>query len=271
MDPFKQQIQQRLIASVIVDKCSNCESIIFRDAWCTQERILRFTTPFFRELLEYKEGNTGHWKTGDRVMYEVSNGPDSFIVNCILCDIPAIYSLGSTEDMIKSICSAEALPDGHLYVLKSWDLTRKTEDINDLFRAFDNLLDIDIPSFEDELKMKLDEKENEGQEFKEGTPTSVKLNRYERNQKARAACLAAHGTACVVCGMDFGKVFGPEFAGKIEVHHIVPISEIGKEYVVDPEKDLVPVCPNCHMALHSKKDGVFTVDELKEIMKKRGN
>lgn len=41
--------------------------------------------------------------------------------------------------------------------------------------------------------------------------------------------------------------------GIIEVHHIVPISQIGKEYEVDPINDLVPLCPNCHTALHSKK------------------
>ena len=56
-----------------------------------------------------------------------------------------------------------------------------------------------------------------------------------------------------------------EFSGKIEVHHIKPISEIGEECVVDPVRDLVPVCPNCHMMLHSKKDGVFTVEELKKL------
>jgi len=75
--------------------------------------------------------------------------------------------------------------------------------------------------------------------------------------------LAANGTACAVCGIDFAKEYGPEFAGKIEVHHIVPISEIGETYVIDPVKDLVPVCPNCHTALHSKKDGVYSIEELK--------
>ena len=52
--------------------------------------------------------------------------------------------------------------------------------------------------------------------------------------------------------------------------HIVPLSEIGEEYVVDPIRDLVPVCPNCHMALHSKKDGVYTVEELRAIRQSAG-
>ena len=74
------------------------------------------------------------------------------------------------------------------------------------------------------------------------------------------------GLGGLICGIDFGKTYGPEFAGKIEVHHLVPISEIGEEYVVDPVRDLIPVCPNCHTALHSKEGGVYTPDELRRIL-----
>jgi 5-methylcytosine-specific restriction protein A len=34
------------------------------------------------------------------------------------------------------------------------------------------------------------------------------------------------------------------------VHHLRPLAEIGAEYVLDPEVDLRPVCPNCHAMLH---------------------
>ncbi|WP_442871566.1 hypothetical protein [Aminipila sp.] len=47
------------------------------------------------------------------------------------------------------------------------------------------------------------------------------------------------------------------------MHHLKLLSEIGTEYVVDPIKDLVPICPNCHMALHSKKGNTYSVEELK--------
>lgn len=46
------------------------------------------------------------------------------------------------------------------------------------------------------------------------------------------------------------EIYGPEFGGVIHVHH-VPLAAIGEEYVVDPIRDLCPVCPDCHMALHS--------------------
>jgi 5-methylcytosine-specific restriction protein A len=52
--------------------------------------------------------------------------------------------------------------------------------------------------------------------------------------------------------MSFEKTYGPEFKDIIEVHHIVPLNQIGEAYAVDPINDLIPVCPNCHTALHSK-------------------
>lgn len=99
----------------------------------------------------------------------------------------------------------------------------------------------------------------------EGTKKEIVVNRYERSTEARAKCIAAHGCKCAVCGMDFEKMYGEIGRGFIHVHHIVPISTIGKEYELDPVKDLVPVCPNCHSMMH-KKEPPYTVDELKEII-----
>jgi predicted HNH restriction endonuclease len=31
-------------------------------------------------------------------------------------------------------------------------------------------------------------------------------------------------------------------------------------------KDLIPVCPNCHMILHSKPGGFYTVEEVKNML-----
>ena len=78
------------------------------------------------------------------------------------------------------------------------------------------------------------------------------INRYERNPHARKKCLEFHGTKCFVCGFDSAKVYGENFPSKIHVHHVVPISEIKDDYKINPIRDLVPVCPNCHMILHSK-------------------
>ena len=268
MDKLKTQIQQKLVATVIVDKCSNCSNLIFRDAWCTQERVIRFTTPVFRKLFSVTENNRGKWSTGDFVMYEAHNSAKTFTVNCVMN-----LSDASNEQyqMALHIYRALLLPVGRKnddVILKSWDLPSYVSDHEQLFQDFDRLINKEVPCFEKDLHEKIGKTVLTDDELREGSEETYRLNKYERSRKARDLCLAAHGTACTVCGIDFAKAYGPEFAGKIEVHHIIPLSEIGETYVVDPVNDLVPVCPNCHTALHSKKDGVYTIEELKALRKK---
>ena len=110
--------------------------------------------------------------------------------------------------------------------------------------------------------------ESSSQGIWEGALKSVLVNKYERNILARRACLAKHGYACSVCGLNFEEKYGEIGQNFIHVHHVVPISTIGQEYQIDPEKDLVPVCPNCHAMLHKGQNGnVLTVQELKELLK----
>ena len=110
--------------------------------------------------------------------------------------------------------------------------------------------------------------EDPDQLFTEGARCGIAADRYERSSSARQACLQANGNACAICGFDFAKAYGPEFVGIIQVHHITPISEIGHEYQVDPIHDLIPVCPNCHVALHSKPGGTYTPDELRALLRR---
>ena len=84
----------------------------------------------------------------------------------------------------------------------------------------------------------------------EGATRCVSVNAYERSREAIVECKARRGTRCIVCGFDFGAVYGAEFAGFIHVHHLRPLSEIGEQYEVDPVADLCPVCPNCHAIIH---------------------
>lgn len=102
----------------------------------------------------------------------------------------------------------------------------------------------------------------------EGASSRVTVNAYERNPQARLACLRRHGSVCCICGFDFARAYGPEFSGFIHVHHLRPLSEIRSDYVVDPEKDLRPVCPNCHAALHFG-GRCRSIDELKAVVSER--
>ncbi len=57
-------------------------------------------------------------------------------------------------------------------------------------------------------------------ELLEGATIRITVNRYERDARARQLCLANWGTACVVCDLNFGHVYGPVGEGFIHVHHL---------------------------------------------------
>jgi len=97
----------------------------------------------------------------------------------------------------------------------------------------------------------------------EGASKTVSVNAYERNSEARAKSIEHHGYRCVVCTFDFEKFYGAIGQNYIHVHHVVPLAEIKKEYELDPIKDLVPVCPNCHAIIHRTRPAL-TVKKLKE-------
>lgn len=84
----------------------------------------------------------------------------------------------------------------------------------------------------------------------EGAKRTITVNSYERSNKARLACIEHHGSKCKVCSIYFGEVYGNEFHGFIHVHHLTPVSEVNSRYEVDPKKDLIPLCPNCHAVIH---------------------
>lgn len=61
------------------------------------------------------------------------------------------------------------------------------------------------------------------------------------------------------------KIYGDIAEGFIHMHHLVPLSAVKEDYLLDPVNDLLPVCPNCHAMLHRRKPP-FTPEELKALM-----
>jgi HNH endonuclease len=104
-----------------------------------------------------------------------------------------------------------------------------------------------------------------GQTFPEGAVMRVEVNRFERDPRARSACLAHYGTRCSVCNLDFEERYGELGHGFIHVHHVLELSSVGPDYQVDPVADLRPVCPNCHAMLHKTRPAM-SVDELKHSL-----
>ena len=104
--------------------------------------------------------------------------------------------------------------------------------------------------------------------LKEGAAKTLSVNQYERNPEARKRCLAHHGYQCVVCSFDFEEVYGAIGKGYIHVHHILPLADIRREYVINPERDLVPICPNCHAMIHATRPAL-KVEQLSQHLRPR--
>jgi hypothetical protein len=101
--------------------------------------------------------------------------------------------------------------------------------------------------------------------YSEGSVKQVRVNRFERDEHARTACIRHHGTTCKVCGVDLTSVYGPVAAGFIHVHHLLQLSDIRSDYTVNPVEDLVPVCPNCHAIIH-RHNPPYSIREVKRFV-----
>ena len=251
MDKLKLQLERRLIANLLIDKCKLHENVVIDEAWCTQDRVIRFTTKYLRALCPTALGY-GFDKTGEIALYEVKNDFGRVEISCRFYkdSLPKEYKTFIGEEKLSAFiaCCDYKKPDDAV----SW---------------FVSILDDFIPT---EEKKCINEtvRESQSEVLIEGSARSFASTRYERNRKAREICLAYHGRSCKACGTNFERDYGKEFADIIEVHHIVPVSEIAESYIVDPINDLIPLCPNCHTAIHSNKDGVYPIDCFLKLVNK---
>ena len=268
------EIEQQVIAEQLKEICRQLalsdDTVTYSPAMCSGFRQIRFKTQELSKIF----GNED-----DDSCFEIGNFPDQFSVS-IIAIIP---QRDETERALRgSFGSVERLTDRTGYALLRQNLMCTGNQAEVRPQALREWLSTDFVWLRKELrKLAADPSYHPrpfpipaAETYTEGRPLTKESLAWERDPRARRKCIAIHGTACAVCGFDFGKIYGPEFADKIEVHHIHPLSEIREEHETDPVRDLVPVCPNCHRMLHSNPDGgVFSVEELKEMLntKHRGN
>lgn len=99
----------------------------------------------------------------------------------------------------------------------------------------------------------------------EGAILPSVINKRERNPRNRLLCIRIHGERCIACGIEPTLKYG-EAGSIIEVHHLEPISLLAKPRAYDPCLDLVPLCPNCHRAVHTRRPIPWGIKELKYLM-----
>jgi 5-methylcytosine-specific restriction enzyme A len=99
----------------------------------------------------------------------------------------------------------------------------------------------------------------------EGDPLLVRHWRYERSPRNRQAAIAIHGFACHGCTTNMEHVYGELGREFIHIHHVTPLSLLDKPVPVDPAKDLIPLCPNCHAIVH-RRSPPYTLEELRKAL-----
>ena len=100
----------------------------------------------------------------------------------------------------------------------------------------------------------------------EGSVYSEIVRKYERSRYNRALGLKYYGFMCRGCGDKLEEKYGPVGANVIHVHHIVPVSLMHGAYQLNPIKDLIPLCPNCHNIVH-RKNPPMSIKELNLLTK----
>lgn len=112
----------------------------------------------------------------------------------------------------------------------------------------------------------VEEETADSEELMEGAVRVSQVKRRERNRRNRLLCLRIHGNRCAVCGADPSAVYG-RAGDVIEVHHIQPLSLADGPRPYDPETDLIPLCPTCHRAAHTRRPVPLSPDELRSLLK----
>jgi 5-methylcytosine-specific restriction protein A len=125
-----------------------------------------------------------------------------------------------------------------------------------IYRIATGHLDLEFPAIEEV---------SDPDKYIEGATKTIAVNYYERNQKARKKCIDHYGLKCVVCNFDFEKAYGEIGKAFIHVHHVLPLSEVGEAYVVNPINDLRPVCANCHAMIH-RVSPALSIEQLSQAL-----
>jgi hypothetical protein len=228
-----------------------------------------------------------HWKKGDRVFFWISSPKMQLVAlgefvrpNAGLDDegqtlfdlrvqterfeVPVGIDTLRNSPAMEGVSFLKAGPAGTVY-----PLTENQGEVLASIVAWDNP-HLDIAriwgvQLKSEPSLFLSEGEAVAMEgFDEGKLERVVVNRYERDGRNRKACLHHHKPRCIVCGFAFSEHYRNIPDTIIHVHHLYRVAD--GERKPDPCKDMVPVCPNCHAALHTRNPPM-TPATLRKLLK----
>lgn len=112
----------------------------------------------------------------------------------------------------------------------------------------------------------LEEKAKE-QVYLEGDRYSISSTAIERNPRLRRKCIEIYGYTCAVCAFNFEEFYGDIGREFIHIHHRKELSSLKGPANINPETDLIPLCPNCHAMVHREKPAM-DVERLTKMVGK---
>lgn len=115
---------------------------------------------------------------------------------------------------------------------------------------------------------------DESKYFEGEINTRIKeVSTIKRNAFARKKCIEHYfpdnkNYRCILCNFNFEEKYGSLGEKFIEVHHIESHtiqSKIKGKHEINPTKDLIPICSNCHSIIHREKPAI-SIERMKEII-----
>lgn len=288
----RNRIEHKLLYDLLIDwgeAFAKDEGFVFSSAFCSSNGTIRLSSPSLESAFPPSGSNAGAWGNGRLAFYEIASATDGIWHARLSVSLTSLNAgerstATAIEGAIGKAMPQQLSDNLELMIIKQWTIG-SSNNPNETINLVDCFARTELLFFERELSAFLtgerthiralpsSEKhimhsvELPDTIFAEGAQMTILSDKFERNDAARARCIAEHGAKCAICGFDFGKVYGDDYSGKIEVHHIVPLSKIRENHIVDPVNDLIPVCPNCHLILHSKASGgTFTPDEVRAMI-----
>lgn len=294
LDNYEGQNQILLsIKEMLIDWCKNRmdfnKDINFNIDHCVGKTHIKFTTNQINNILPPTNDNSGEWRNGHYIFYEINNRPNKVFMSCVvgIKDMDKKY-----REIFNLFLNArdKEVKVQKTYIIEKFEICdyKDEKDLatikNKLEIGLNDIIENQIPTFQKEfeklwrgiirdnfpdlLNNEVDSEQIFSSEtYIEGALTQKMVKEYERNIKARKKCLEFHGYTCKVCGENLEDKYGGLGKDFIHVHHIIPLNAIKEEYVLDPLTDLIPVCPNCHAIIH-RKNPPYTPNEIKASLRK---
>lgn len=175
-------------------------------------------------------------------------------------DFDTLYGVSDPEEVHRLWNKIKTDPE-----LKAENAERSPVNYTEALRLFENYLR--RPAVKGNKTIFSEDKEATNPELlSEGDLVELHITKHERNPELRRRCIDIQGWRCKGCGLDFKEKYGDLGVDFIEVHHLYPISQTEGEHEVDPGKDLVPLCANCHAMIHRLKGTEMTVEKLQSYI-----